>query len=75
MGLKRKNVSGASSVVPKQKRVKLLTHQPKSYFLERAAQLPHTGTSKTETAKKAEGNLPTTTVNASEPIHLELLDQ
>ena len=33
-------------------------HLPKSYFLERAAQLPDTGTSETESAEKAEGALP-----------------
>jgi hypothetical protein len=74
-GLKRKSAPGASSVAPKQKRVKVLTHQPKSYFLERAAQLPDTGTSETETAKKAEGILPVTAGKAPEPIHLELPDQ
>jgi hypothetical protein len=49
-GLKRKSASGASSVTPKQKRVKVLTHQPKSYFLERVAQLSEIGI-----VKKAQG--------------------
>jgi hypothetical protein len=73
-GLKRKSAPRASSVAPKQKRVKVLTHRPKSYFLERAAQLPDTRTLETETAKKAEGILPATTEKALEPIHLELPD-
>jgi hypothetical protein len=55
--------------------VKVLTHRPKSYFLERAAQLPDTGTSETETAKKVEGILLATAVNAPKPIHFELPDQ
>jgi hypothetical protein len=68
-------VPGASSAAPKQKRVKVLTHRPKSYFLERAVQLPTTGTLEKETTKKTKGVLPTTAVNAQNPIHLELLDQ
>jgi hypothetical protein len=75
MGVKKEECAGASSTAPKQKRVKVLTHRPKSYFLERAAQLPATGTLETETAKKAEGVLPATAVNASNPIHSELPDQ
>jgi hypothetical protein len=41
--------------VPKPKRAKILTHRPKSYFVERAAHLPDTGTSETESAKKLKG--------------------
>jgi hypothetical protein len=74
-GVKRKSALRASSVAPKQKRVKVLTHRRRSYFLKRVAQLPDTGTSETEIAKKAEGILPATVVNAPEPIHLELSDQ
>ena len=39
-GLKRKNVSKTSSTDPKQKKVNILTHRPKSYYMERAAELP-----------------------------------
>jgi hypothetical protein len=67
-GLKRKSALEASSVASKQKRVKVLTHRPKSYFLERAAQLPNTETSETETTKKDEGILPPTVVKAVEPM-------
>jgi hypothetical protein len=70
MGLKRKSALEASSVAPKEKKVKVLTHRPKSYFLERAAQLPETGI-----VQKVEGVPLATEVNASEPIRLELVDQ
>jgi hypothetical protein len=43
-GSKRKSAPKASSAVLKPKREKILTHRSKSYFLERAAQLPDTGT-------------------------------
>jgi hypothetical protein len=37
------------------KKAKILTHQPKSYFLERAAKLLTARTSKTETVEAVEG--------------------
>jgi hypothetical protein len=69
-GLKRKSAREASSVASKQKKVKVLTHRPKSYFLERAAQLP-----KTVIVRKDESVHLATIMDASEPIRLELVDQ
>jgi hypothetical protein len=40
MGLKRKSALKASSAVSKQKKTKVLTHRSKTYYLERAAELP-----------------------------------
>jgi hypothetical protein len=42
-GTKRKIASTTSSVAPKPKRTKVVTHQLKSYFLERVAILPAAG--------------------------------
>jgi hypothetical protein len=39
-GLKRKSASKASFAVPKQKKVKVLTHRSKTYYSERAVELP-----------------------------------
>jgi hypothetical protein len=47
-GLKRKSAPRVSSSVPKQKKVKVLTHRPKSLYLERATELPIAETSKTK---------------------------
>jgi hypothetical protein len=51
-GLKRKNAPGASSVTTKQKKVKVLTHRLKSYFLESVAQLPTQGLQKQRLLKR-----------------------
>jgi hypothetical protein len=61
-GSKRKSAPKASSAVSKPKRAKILTHRLKLYFLERAAKLSDTETSKIETAKTAEGVLPASKV-------------
>jgi hypothetical protein len=53
-GLKRKSAPKASSVAPKQKKAKVLTHRPKSFYLERAAKLQTVATSKTEDAEAVE---------------------
>jgi hypothetical protein len=39
-GLKRKSALKAYSTAPKQKKVKVLTHRRKTYYSERAAELP-----------------------------------
>jgi hypothetical protein len=39
-GLKRKSALKASSATLKQKKIKVLTHRPKTYYSERAAELP-----------------------------------
>jgi hypothetical protein len=52
-----------SSIAPKPKKTKVVTHRPKSYFLERAAILPTAGVSKTEALEAAEE-----TLSASEAI-------
>jgi hypothetical protein len=49
-GLKRKSA-------PKQKKMKVLTHRPNSFYLERAAKLPTVETSKTEAAEAVEETL------------------
>jgi hypothetical protein len=54
---KRRIASTTSSVVPKPKRTKFVTHRSKSYFLERAAILPAAGVSRTEAAESAEDTL------------------
>jgi hypothetical protein len=38
----------ASSAAPKQKKVKILTHWPRSYYMERVAELPALPVSETE---------------------------
>lgn len=47
-GAKRKIASTTPSTAPKPKKMKVVTHRPKSYFLERAALLPAAGSSKIE---------------------------
>jgi hypothetical protein len=64
-GMKRKIAATTSSVAPKPKRAKVITHRSKSYFLERDARLSIAGASKTEAAKAAEE-----TLSASEVILL-----
>jgi hypothetical protein len=39
-GVKRKRALEISSAVPKQKRAKILAHRPKTYYMERAIELP-----------------------------------
>jgi hypothetical protein len=39
-GIKRKTAATTSSTAPKQKKSKVLTHRPKSYYLESAPKLP-----------------------------------
>jgi hypothetical protein len=56
--IKRKIEETTSSTASKPKKTKILTHRPKSYFLEMAVKLPPTGTSKIEVAKAAEVTLP-----------------
>ena len=56
-GMKRKIATTTSSTAPKPKRTKVITHQTKSYFLERSARLPAVGASKTEAAKAIEETL------------------
>jgi hypothetical protein len=53
-GTKRKIATMTSFVAPKPKRTKVVTHQPKSYFLERAAMLHTTEVSKTEVVEATE---------------------
>jgi hypothetical protein len=43
-----------SFAAPKLKRTKVITHRPKSYFLERVVILPTAGASKIEAAEAAE---------------------
>jgi hypothetical protein len=62
-GTKRRIASMTPSTVPKPKKMKLVTHRPKSYFLERAAILPATGGSKAKVVESAED-----TLSASEVI-------
>ena len=50
--------------MPKPKKAKILTHQPKSYLLERATKLPTAGTSKAEAAEAAEETLSVLEVTA-----------
>jgi hypothetical protein len=52
--IKRKTAVTTSSTALKQKRAKVLTHRPKSYYSERAAELPAAETSKVETAEVVE---------------------
>jgi hypothetical protein len=46
-GMKIKIAATTSSTAPKPKKIKVLTHRPKLYYLERAAKLSAAGTSKT----------------------------
>jgi hypothetical protein len=52
-GAKRKIASTTPSTATKQKKMKVLTHRLKLYFLERVALLPATGSSKTEIVESA----------------------
>jgi hypothetical protein len=52
-GAKRRIASTAPSTVLKPKRMKIVTHRPKSFVLERAAALPAAEGSKVETAAEA----------------------
>jgi hypothetical protein len=52
-GLKRKNAPKTSSAAPKQKKIKILTHRPKSYYMERAAELPALPAAKPRRTKAA----------------------
>jgi hypothetical protein len=61
-GTKRKVASMTSSVAPKPKRTKVVTHRLKSYFLERAVILPVAGISKTGATESAEDTLSTSKV-------------
>jgi hypothetical protein len=56
-GLKSKSASRASSVAPKQKKVMVLTYQPKLFYLERVVKLPTAETSKTKLPKQTRGPL------------------
>jgi hypothetical protein len=49
--------STAPSTAPKPKRMKIVTHWPKSYFMERAAALPVVEGSKIEAIESAEATL------------------
>jgi hypothetical protein len=53
-GLKMKSAPKASSVAPKQNKMNVLTHRPKSFYLETAAKLPTVESSKTEVVKEVE---------------------
>jgi hypothetical protein len=70
-GTKRRIASTIPSIVPKPKRMKIVTHRPKSYFLERAAALPATEGSKIEAIESAKATLsaveviPTATAEAT----------
>jgi hypothetical protein len=47
-------VPRTSSSAPKQKKVKVLTHRPKSFYLERATELSTVETSKTKAIEAVE---------------------
>jgi hypothetical protein len=59
---KKRIASMTPSTTPKPKRMKVVTHRPKSYFSERAAILPAAGVSEIEAIKSAEDILPTSEV-------------
>jgi hypothetical protein len=61
-GMKRKIAATTSSTVPKLKKPKVLTHWPRSYYLERATKLSAAGTSKIEAIEASEETLPTSEV-------------
>ena len=50
-GLNRKGALKTSSVAPKQKKVKILTHRPRSYYARRAAKLAALPDAKASKAK------------------------
>jgi hypothetical protein len=56
-GTKRKIASTTPYTAPKPKKMKVATHQLKSYFLERAAILPTAGGSKTQNVESTEDTL------------------
>jgi hypothetical protein len=56
-GMKRKIAMMTSFAMSKPKRTKVVTHRPKSYFLERAAILPAAGALKTKALEAVEGTL------------------
>jgi hypothetical protein len=58
-GMKKIIASTTPSIVPKPKRMKVVTHRPKSYFLERATIFPAAGVSETKAVKSAKDILPT----------------
>jgi hypothetical protein len=64
-GAKRKIASTTSSTTPKPKKMKVVTHRPKSYFLERAALLPVIESSKTEIVESV-----VDAISASEVIYI-----
>jgi hypothetical protein len=53
-GVKRKTAVATNSIAPKQKREKVLTHRPKSYYSERATRLLAAKTSKAEAVEVVE---------------------
>jgi hypothetical protein len=61
-GTKKRITSTTPSTTPKPKRMKVVTHRPKSYVLERAAILPAAGGLKLEIVESAEDILPTSKV-------------
>ena len=56
-GTTKKIASMTPSATPKPKRMKVITHQPKSYFLERAVILPAARVSKLEVIESVEDTL------------------
>jgi hypothetical protein len=67
-GTKKRIASTTPSTAPKPKRMKVVTHRPKSYFFERAAILPAAGISQSEAVESAEDSL-----SASKVILFSLL--
>jgi hypothetical protein len=61
-GAKMRIASSTFSTAPQPKKMKIVTHQPKSYVLERAVILPAAGVSKTEVVESAEDIFPTSEV-------------
>jgi hypothetical protein len=58
-GAKKRIASSTPSTTPQSKKMKVVTHRPKSYVLERAAILPAARVSKTEVVDPAEDIFPT----------------
>jgi hypothetical protein len=58
-GAKKRITSSTPSTTPQPKKMKVVTHRPKSYVLERASILPATGVSKTEVVESTEEVFPT----------------
>jgi hypothetical protein len=56
-GAKRRIASTAPSIAPKPKRMKIVTHRPKSFVLERAVALPAVEGSKVEAVESVETTL------------------